>query len=146
MLENDTSEQEKDQFSAVPKPEKLKSAKFNNDNISVVEPTKKAVTGDDAPEKYKSVKRMLSTLDRFLTQKLGLVVGICTLAIAGCSMGLFINNSIGANAGSSDGGSSGGSASATIDVFLWSSVALFAFIGILSMIYVFARLRARKKV
>ena len=127
------------------KPAKVKPVKIDNIKLNSKVTEADNVTVENAPAgKYTAIKRMLNTLDRFLTRKLGLVVGICTLAIAACSMGLLINNNMGSSAASGGGSLRGNSPSTTIDTLLWSGVALFAFLGLLSIIYVFARLRSRK--
>ena len=116
MYENDTNEYEESK-EIVKKAQTEKSEPANGVESTLVD---EHVVDNSTPEKYVTLKRMLNTLDRFLTQKLGIVIGICTLAIAACSMGLLINNTAGSSAG--DGGSvSGNNPNTTVDVLLCGS-------------------------
>ena len=96
-------------------------------------------------QQYSNIKRMLNTLDKFLLRGIGLIVGICTLAIAGCSVGLLINNSHSSSAVSGGTHAPTNSVNYGLNTWLWSSVAVFALIGIFSMMYVFVRSRSARK-
>jgi len=97
----------------------------------------------DAPApahtKYGNIRRMLGTLDRFLAKKLGLVLMICAFGALACSAGLLFG------AGSSASGGTGGTNADTLSPWLWAGVALFAFLGILAVIYVLGRGRKNKR-
>lgn len=106
----------------------------------------KPVEREDAPTvKYSNIKRMLGTLDKFLSTKLSLVLGICTLAIASCSLGLFFSNAGSSSAASKGGNTSGGGGDITLNTWLWSILALFVFLAVLAIIHAIVRTRSKKK-
>ena len=98
------------------------------------------VKTQDEPVKYPTIRRMLNTLDRFLAKKLVLVFGILSIGIVLCSGGLIVS------AATVSAGSGYGTGSpATLDVVLFSFMAVFAFIGILTLVYFLSRHKHIKK-
>jgi len=58
----------------------------------------------EKPVKYSTIKRMLNTLDKFLSKKLSLVLLFCGLGIAICTGAIFLNGALTANAAGVGGG------------------------------------------
>jgi len=88
--------------------------------------------------KYSTIKRMLGTLDKFLSKRLGMMLLIYAFAITLCAGGIFLNTTIAHAAAypATPGGLP------WLDSVLWAMIATMAFIAVLSIIYVLAR---RKK-
>ena len=96
----------------------------------------------DTTVKYATIKRLLGTLDKFLSKKLGLVLLFCGLGVAICAGGVFLNSTLITNA--SSGGESSPSSGLALNTWLWSGVALFAFIALISIVYTFIRIKKSK--
>jgi len=119
----------------------MKNEAKNKKDKAIV--TIKATNDTEPPVvEYTAIKRMLGTLDRFLTKRFMLVVGLCTAVISGCIVGLMIENRTFGHAFSlgRGAGTSGGSLTATI--WLGSIIAVAVFIIILTIVY---NLRKRKR-
>jgi len=84
---------------------------------------------------YSTIKRMLGTLDRFLTRQFMLVVGLCTAVISGCILGLMFENAVLGHAFSPGGmGSGSGGGDLTTNVWLGSLLAVAVFIIIVAVV------------
>lgn|GEM_PF-4054082 len=103
--------------------------------------SKQQPANESAEVKYSTIRRLLGTLDRFLTKKFALILAVCATLIAACSAGLFINNSA-VNA-ASDLPSTGGDIA--LNTWFWAGIALFAFVAVLSTVYFLSRRASIKK-
>lgn len=101
------------------------------------------VTNDSKVVERSTIKRMLNTLDRFLTKRFMSIIAFCTAVISICAIGLAFANTTFGNASSS--GSKGGlGGNLTLETWLWSLIAVFGFIAITTVFYVCGRKKAVK--
>jgi len=92
--------------------------------------------------KYSTIKRMLNTLDRFLTKRYMLIVAFCSAVISICTIALVLTNaSISHAVSAGEAGNSGGGGE--YNVILWSLIAAFGFIGLFTCFYVWKRIGKR---
>ena len=112
----------------------MATEKENND--PKVEETETAVE----VVKYPTIRRMLNTLDKFLAKKLVLVLGLLSIGIVLCSGGVLLSAaSVSAATGPGVG------SPVALETFLFSLMALFAFAGVVTIIYFVSRRKHIKK-
>jgi len=92
---------------------------------------------------YSAIKRMLDTLDRFLTKQFLLVVGLCTAVISGCVLGLMFENAVLGQAFSPGGGTSGGDL--TVNVWLGAVATVAVFLMVVTIVLNVKKRRAKKQ-
>lgn len=103
--------------------------------------TIKATSEEAAPVvEYTAIKRMLDTLDRFLTKRFMLVIAFCLTVVSGCAIGLMFDNKVFAFSSSGGGDSPGGSLTTT--VWLGAIITVAVFIIILTIVHA---VRKKKK-
>jgi len=91
---------------------------------------------------YSAIKRMLGTLDRFLTKRFMLVVGLCTAVVSACIIALMVENSVFTQAYSSGGGAEATGGDLTTNVWLGALIVVAVFIMIVVTVI---NLRKQKK-
>jgi len=91
------------------------------------------------PTGYSAIRRMLNSLDRFLTRRFMFILAFCTAAISMCVIGLSFTNTVGSSAAS--GGNSGEFTgnNLTLSIWLWSIIVVCLFIIVVTSVYVWGR-------
>lgn len=112
--------------------------KGNNEKKKVVDIK---VTDDAKVVERSTIKRMMDTLDRFLSKRFLSVIAFCTAIIAVCAIGLSFTNITIGHASSADA-MKGNGGNLTLDIWLWSAIAVFGFIAIVTCVYYFGRKKA----
>jgi hypothetical protein len=91
--------------------------------------------------KYSTIKRMLGTLDKFLSKKFVFLLGLYFVAMALCMGGLFINNS-GTGSAASGSAVSGMGPDIALNTWLWATIAVATLLAIFLVIYIIAKRRS----
>lgn len=100
---------------------------------------------DTDVDKYTNIRRILGTLDRFLTKRFLFIVALCTGIMSVCVICLSLTNVTSGQAFAPGANSTSRSGDLTLSTWLWSIIVVCAFIAIMTSVYAWGRKKNQAK-